>query len=790
MKEVEYKEILAAALFHDIGKLVFRAESSTGKSQNHSQLGEFFYNEYLAKITAFKELKNISNMILTHHDSGGSKNAIISEADHISAGERYTSDSAFTLSPLISVFDTLDSKKKKTGEAYYYTPSVLSEKSLYPESKAESELEKNKKELSEQYQKVLESLQRDLSALIDIYDFDAAVDSVLSVFEKHLSLIPSAGYKSIPDVCLYDHMRMTSAIASCLYMADNLEEPFMLIEGDLSGIQEYIYSINNGNHQKNMAKRLRGRSFELVLITDAVIAFMLKSLGLNRVHVVYSGGGNFILLAPSTEKNRKALSEAGNSINRMLSERYKGRISLVLAHLSLKKDDVTDFSKSSFKLKNKIADNKKKKFQSIFSKEFFGPHNFSEDASDICPICGRDFEKGSGETCSHCHSQVLLGEKLVSSGKNSGRAGIVRIYTDKNVELSGVDLGFPELGIHYILFSGRDFIADIPEAKRLDYLSLNSTEYNFKALSHGKSCPVACSLMFAGTYVPTDANGVIKSFEDMALSRADAYSNIGIIRLDVDDLGYIFSFAGAKTISRFATLSRSMNNFFLWCINYIAEEHNIYITYSGGDDLFAVGNWKDLIDFSIEIHNKFSKFTCFNDIFHISAGIGVFRPNYPIRHGAEATGELESLSKGKWFDNKVGKACEKDSVTLFGATISWQRLKELHKLSNDIYEHLEENPKSNVNDGKAKIKASLIYKIYSMVASAKKKGNREWVFSLRYIIKYILSRRGMGYSFMERSNLTGELAKKQEIVKQIIREDILKDFSVPGSIVIYSARKK
>ncbi|HOQ12134.1 MAG TPA: hypothetical protein PK104_07210 [Spirochaetota bacterium] len=99
-----------------------------------------------------------------------------------------------------------------------------------------------------------------------------------------------------------------------------------------------------------------------------------------------------------------------------------------------------------------------------------------------------------------------------------------------------------------------------------------------------------------------------------------------------------------------------MNNFFLWCINYIAEEHNIYITYSGGDDLFAVGNWKDLIDFSIEIHNKFSKFTCFNDIFHISAGIGVFRPNYPIRHGAEATGELESLSKGKWFDNKVGKA--------------------------------------------------------------------------------------------------------------------------------------
>jgi CRISPR-associated protein Csm1 len=66
----------------------------------------------------------------------------------------------------------------------------------------------------------------------------------------------------------------------------------------------------------------------------------------------------------------------------------------------------------------------------------------------------------------------------------------------------------------------------------------------------------------------------------------------------------------AKTISRFATLSRSMNNFFLWCINYIAEEHNIYITYSGGDDLFAVGNWKDLIDFSIEIHNKFSKFTC------------------------------------------------------------------------------------------------------------------------------------------------------------------------------------
>ncbi len=727
-----------------------------------------------------------------HHDRGENKNSIVAEADHLSANERESSDETFTRIPMQSIFSGVrKGGTKAVNGHYFYAPSSLGNKALYPKRVDSKDfLKKSEQEIINSYEKIVKNLQEDLAKLRGIEDFDAAVDSVLAAFEKHLSLVPSVGYKNVADISLYDHSRMTAAIASCLAEAGDSEKPFLFVEGDISGIQDYIYSINNGNNkEKNMAKRLRGRSFEVSLLTDAVIAYLLRKLGLNRVSVVFSGGGNFILLVPGTEENRGKMKQAEEEINRFFLERYTGRVGLVLAQKEVDREGVKDFNKTSFELKEVMGREKARKFNGILEGGFFGPYDFSEDSSDICSLCGRDYPKGSSDCCSQCNSQVLLGEKLAATGNKYDSTMLIRTAVDAGLEQPRALVSFDGLGIAYSFYGvGENLDPGLfKNVLRADFLSLNSTRLWSEQIAESK-CTSSCSFMFAGTNVPLGQDGNIVPFDELAEEREDAYPRISVMRLDVDDLGYLFS-SGLEnmTVSRFSTFSRFMNYFFLWYVNDIAEEHRIYITYSGGDDLFVVGNWKDVIEFSLDFHEKFREYTCSNDALTASAGIGIFRENYPIRFAAQKSGELEERSK---------KESElKNRITLFDTTVSWDRLKEMNRLAGDIYDLLEENKnrESQVEE-RAKIKASLIYKIYSTVSSGYRKlGNKsieEWISLRKYMIKYILSRRGMGHVFMEGDNLSEDMLKKRSVVKQLVQDDVLKDFAVPGSIVIYSARKR
>ncbi|MCK1202981.1 type III-A CRISPR-associated protein Cas10/Csm1, partial [Streptococcus uberis] len=87
---------------------------------------------------------------------------------------------------------------------------------------------------------------------------------------------------------------------------------------------------------------------------------------------------------------------------------------------------------------------------------------------------------------------------------------------------------------------------------------------------------------------------------------------LAVLRLDVDNLGAGFmagfSLQGNgkfNTFSRTATFSRSMSQFFKVYINQFAKGKNLSIIYSGGDDVFAIGSWQDIIEFAIEVRQNF-----------------------------------------------------------------------------------------------------------------------------------------------------------------------------------------
>ena len=114
-----------------------------------------------------------------------------------------------------------------------------------------------------------------------------------------------------------------------------------------------------------------------------------------------------------------------------------------------------------------------------------------------------------------------------------------------------------------------------------------------------------------------------------------------------------------------------LNNFSLDNTD-ITDEKNLSIVYSGGDDVFVVGAWLDVLNFAFDLKECFRKYTCNKLTF--SGGIGFFSAGYPISQMASQTGELEDIAKK--YDNST-----KDALSLFGVdedrnnTYHWDEFK-------------------------------------------------------------------------------------------------------------------
>ena len=178
----------------------------------------------------------------------------------------------------------------------------------------------------------------------------------------------------------------------------------------------------------------------------------------------------------------------------------------------------------------------------------------------------------------------------------------------------------------------------------------------------------------------------VASFAQLA-QNSKGVKRIGVLRADIDNLGQAFvsgflreqeiNSAKYLTISRTATLSRSLSMFFKYYLNGILNgaaklpiarfsldgtekdaARQVMIIYSGGDDLFLVGAWNEVIECAIDIQKIFSIYT--QNTLTLSAGIGIFDDNYPLLRMAEESGGLEDAAK------HIGDH-KKNAVAIFGA---------------------------------------------------------------------------------------------------------------------------
>ena len=180
-------------------------------------------------------------------------------------------------------------------------------------------------------------------------DFPAsAIDIILEILEANLSFIPSStDLNQVADISLYDHLKITCAYASCIYdylneknisnYEDTLytrtkdfynEEAFLLLNLDLSGIQDFIYT--HSSDSKGMIRSLRTRSFYLEILLENIVDDILEKVELSRANVIYIGGGHAYIMLPNTEKTKNNIEKMIKEINVWFFEKFD--ISLFIAY--------------------------------------------------------------------------------------------------------------------------------------------------------------------------------------------------------------------------------------------------------------------------------------------------------------------------------------------------------------------------------------------------------------------------------------------------------------------------
>ena len=697
--------IILGALLHDIGKFAQRAgEKLDDKGKKDAQIFcpkdkfgnptniHVIFSERFIKESVGKKWEKAGNFALRHHKPETYEDKIIELADWLSCGERRkrTQDEMSDKievkeEPLINIFSQIriqeEGKIKEVGE--YYCPVRNLNNSLeglFPVNRKEEALSQDpNKENSFAFQ--WNNFCRQSKEINkDGPDFEILLMRLFFLLEKYTLFIPSSAYEDRPEISLFHHLKSTAAIAVCLYdlnltpdfldkmisayrlkdLPELKRDDFILLGGDISGIQDFIYSVTS----EDALRGLRGRSFYLQLLSEVIAQNILDEFNLNITNLLFSGGGHFTIILPNTEKFKERIDRLIEEINFKIFNAHKGRLGVITSYVSFSYKDfyIDNFGEVIERLGRNLIREKQRKFKEILNYEIFKPYPYEiRKELSACQICTEEIEEIK-DKCFLCESFENLSIKIKNAKfikiKRQDKKSVDKVAPSWSRLLEGFGYNF-------------DFIDNKDLGKtssgNLSFL-LNDTEFLDKNF---------VGYRFEAIYSP---EGVL---EDIA-KKADGIKHWGALRMDVDNLGKIFQTGlPNKTISRFNMLSHMFSLFFSVRVRYIVDSEfkdKACIVYSGGDDLFILGAWSALPEIAKKIYDDFRRFTCHHPGITLSCGIYLAPSNkFPVYQSAKEAGE--AIEKAK--------AQGKDKITFFDTPLKWKELEDLEEVKDKIVELLE-----------------------------------------------------------------------------------------------------
>ena len=646
---------------HDIGKVIQRA---TGERKKHALVGADWFDEIADNQVISDQIRY--HMANYQSDKLGNDHLayITYIADNIASGvDRRQSNEESDEEASAKIWDTYTNQADIFNvfgvqtDKRYFKPTVLNLKSepnfasatYEPFSKGD-------------YAAIATCIKNELAE----FEFNQAqIDSLLNLFEATLSFVPSStNTKEIADISLAEHSRLTAAFALAIfdYLEDKgrhnykedlftkasafyEQEAFLLASFDLSGIQDFIYNIATSG----AAKQLKARSLYLDFMSEYIADSLLDKLGLNRANLLYVGGGHAYFVLANTEKTVETLAQFEKDFNQFLLANFQ--TSLYVA-----------FGWGSFAAKDIMSElNSPESYRQVYQKasRMISEKKISRYDYQTLMLLNRG-GKSSEKECDICHSvdNLVDSKHLVDSEKKNQKVCVI---------CQGLYCFSKEIAHNHFIITKNKGLPIGPNAclKGIAFEKLSQEDFSRVYVKNDyKAGTVKATHVFVGDYQHT----TIDKYADLSKNENKlGIKRLAVVRLDVDDLGAAFMAGFSQqgngqysTLSRSATFSRSMSLFFKVYINQFASEKKLTIIYAGGDDVFAIGSWQDIIAFTVELRQNFIKWT--NGKLTLSAGIGLFADKTPISLMAHQTGELEEAAKSN----------EKDSISLFSSDYTFK----------------------------------------------------------------------------------------------------------------------
>jgi len=510
------------------------------------------------------------------------------------------------------------------------------------------------------------------------------------------------------------------------------EKSSYILKGDINGIQNFIYNVYQG--QGGVAKILRARSFLISIIPHVILKFLKDSLkekfpgkfsispdpdakDLHEKLLINEGGGFTANIR--TEIPKKDFTEFIEKFKleaeKFFIQQFHGELGLSLALAEVEEYD--NFS-TVYAL---LECSKKRKFSSyLISIDEELPILDRSGSKTLCPVCRTFFYTKSEDSegmCDFCQHMKKIGEKLPKFEDfyiDNNEDFLNKDRTNKSKTCKVYDFKIGDKN-YSLVFTSQE------KEKKLKLVTVPIISKNLqKTLSKEEIQKIKQELD-----IDEPIPGAIAPFELIAkASKGD--SKIGYLTIDVDNLGLLFQASKDREVRKF--FSKCLNEFFSFKVPEIAlnkfqpgeieignrkikvlEETTIYILYSGGDDLFAIGPWDKIINFAITVNKEFSEFkesilsnkklkpiSKLISELTLSAGLVLTKPKFTVRIAAEWCRDAEDKSKSSG----------KNSITLFGETLKWEDFK------STIDE--AESWVKLINESEKEIPRRFIYRFYKL----------------------------------------------------------------------------
>ncbi len=435
----------------------------------------------------------------------------------------------------------------------------------------------------------------------------------------------------------------------------------MLVRGELSGIQEYLFDVaQEGGRQ---ARHLRARSFCIQLIAECAALQIRRALHWPPSTVQHCGAGHFVLEGAFTSESIVlAIQEQRKRIEEWLLSETGGvlRFSLAWIHndKSIQNQDeflIREIQREKLRSWSAVA---------IDSRKWLCAKMILPPLDTPCSFCHRrpatneeiDTDRGtSRKACNRCMVERRLGGILPS-------ARWLLVHDSSPVNKQDIEIFGLGLSVERQLPNFQPSVKGVIQISNLD---------NSQQLPTGIDKDIFASRRLA-RYIPFENNRPVEFAKIAERARGD--SLLGILKMDADSLGLAFQKLGASAndFSSFSRLSNDLDYFFAVTLSSEMKRcyKNTYTVFSGGDDLLLLGPWNEILEFAGHVRTLFNKkFKSYE--LTISAGICLANPKQPIKNAAVVAEELLEKAKTDLSDN-APEAKPKDQCAALGQIWKWE----------------------------------------------------------------------------------------------------------------------